>query len=107
MGNALVFKVADVSYGHLTEQTRRLVVEDRCPGRSFFPWGDMAMVMTTAPSEVGDESVPADLARVWNWAAAQGADYLKFDPDGRVYDDLPWYGEEERRVASETEEETA
>lgn len=107
MGNALVFKVADVSFGHLTEPTRRLVSEGRCPGRFFFPWGDMAMVMTTASSEEGDESVPADLARVWNWGVAQGVDYIKFDVDGRAYSDLPWYGEEERRVESETVGEAA
>lgn len=107
MSDALVFKVADVSFGHLTEQTRRLVSQDRCPGRCFFRWGDDAMVMTTAPLEEGDEAVPGDLARVWNWAIAQRADYLKFDLDGRVYGDLPWYGKEERRVESEEAEETA
>lgn len=107
MSDALVFRVADISFGHLTEQTRSLVSQDRCPGRRFFPWGDAAMVMTTAPLEEGDEAVPADLARVWNWATAQGADYCKFDRDGRVYGDLPWYGDEERRVESEAEEAAA
>jgi len=106
MSDALVFRVADVSFGHLTEQTRSLVSQDSCPGRHFFPWGDSALVMTTAPLEEGDAAVPADLARVWNWAIEQGADYLKFDCDGRMYADLPWYGEEERGVAAEAAEET-
>lgn len=107
MSEALLFRVADVSFGHLTEPTRRLVSENRCPGRAFFPWGDLAMVMTTAAADESDDAVPADLARVWNWAAAQAADYLKFDVDGRIYSDLPWYGEEECCIASEVAEAVA
>jgi hypothetical protein len=94
MSDALVFRVVDVSFGHLTKRTRRLVSENACDGRDFFAWSDEGRVMSTARHGEDEGRVPPDLEMVWDWAATHNADYIKFDADGRQYAELPWYGDD-------------
>ncbi len=89
-----VMKAPVISTGHLTRATADELgchppQQDNAFDVIAIPTGYGVMVHCKSASELA--GAPPDLRRCGTWARKFGFDWLRFDADGDVVAELPWY----------------
>lgn len=81
---------ADVSTTHISLTTRELIDEGKDFGYSIAK-RDEGYLISTYEDMANRSAVPGDLQLVLNFARHGGAEYVLFDTDGAVLEELPQY----------------
>ena len=92
------FKMLDVSTAHLSPQTRQRLETFDVEGVLFYPkgpWGWFVNVPAREDGLVVGEEVPTDLKACIQFAQTLEKEWIMFDCDGTVIQDLPKFGDEE------------
>lgn len=92
------FKMLDASTAHLSPQTRQRLEHFDLEGVLFYPkgpWGWFVNVPTREDGLVVGEEVPADLKACIEFAQTLEKEWIMFDCDGNVMQDLPTYAADE------------
>lgn len=83
-------KFLTLSTAHVTDDTRRILDESKLTDWPVFGFqGVFGWVIFC--HEEKDETIPEDLWRVLEYARAKGCEYVMFDADADMIDDLPTY----------------
>lgn len=85
-----------LSTAHLTFSTRTLLEEDSLPGTIFFPKDGHGWFMHVPEAQLLADSIasaPEDISDCITLACTRGMQWLMFDADGPVLDELPLYDE--------------
>lgn len=91
-----VRKFLDLSTGHLTQATRNLMDSADRPINAVYPHPDGYGWLVYVPLEVREETTepPADLRACLRWARHLKCDYILFDCDGPLIEELPSYDDD-------------
>jgi hypothetical protein len=94
MLDAFIFKVLDISTGHMTQDDNQVLELNRdtdgpMPAYELKEYGWLVYVGELEDNWKEDMS-PA-FVEVLKKAQELGCDYVRFDRDGRVYDELPTF----------------
>src|SRR2546428_10155927 len=92
------FKVLDVPTAHLSPQTRQRLEAFDVEGVLFYPkgpWGWFVNVPSREDGLVVGEEVPTDLKACIQFAQTLEKEWIMFDCDGTVMQDLPKFVDEE------------
>ncbi len=85
-----IFKVLDISTGHMTlEDSKKLGPETKQPVYELDEYG--WLVYVGEMSENWDETMSEAFMNILKAAKELGCDYVRFDRDGRMYVDLPYF----------------
>ena len=92
------FKMLDVSTAHLSPETRQRLETSDIEGVLFYPKGPWGWFINVPSREdgltVGDE-VPADLKNCIEFAQTLEKEWIMFDCDGSIVQELPKFESDE------------
>ena len=83
-------KFLTLSTSHVTNDTRRILDESKLTDWPVFGFQGVFGWVIYAHEET-DETIPEELWRVMQYARANGCDYIMFDADADMIDDLPHF----------------
>lgn len=90
----VIFKMLDLSTGHLTALTRALLEANALNGALYYakgPWGWFLNVPTIEDGVEIDPSLPVDLKQCLHYAQGQKVEWIVFDCDGSYVAELATY----------------
>lgn len=88
------FKVADISIGHITEETSEWIanaIDTYFREISGGKWMDYGYILWVQEELDTLEETPDDLIQVYRWATEEGFEYVRLDCDSAYVDGLPRY----------------
>jgi len=94
MEDPFVFKVLDISTGHMEQRDAELLDKWHSSGSLLIPPTYVLaeygyLVYCRGPREAETNELSQAVQTILAWARSLGCDYVRFDRDGRQYDGLP------------------
>lgn len=92
------FKMLDVSTAHLSPKTRQRLETFDVNGVLFYPkgpWGWFVSVPTLADALIVGDEVPSDLKTCIEFAQTLEKEWIMFDCDGSIVQELPTFDDDE------------